>query len=564
MRTIPHIPRILAIAMVAAATLALGCIDTDYLDNPNDPNKTDGDKDGVYKEDGDCNDEADQVYPNAPERLNCKDDDCDKRVDEGVPYNDGVNTTNEDRDGDGFCPSTGDKKDCEGDKKRNPFVAEDGGDQSGQPNGIDDNCNGIVDEGLSASDVDKDGFTVGDGDCNDNDPNVSPGAVEVPGMACNTGTDCPPPNKCYDGYCRCISDQDCSSLTKCREDSDCKKWPGEKCKGEVCTSKWLCMKAPTGMGTPQLMVCRDNADNDCDNKVDEMPTRCDDPAKLSKDKAGDMAKAIELCDTDLTCGVEKSCPGKMLCANGKCSRILKAWYSTKSVSKARAISTRFAKSGPFVPKAGKAFAVLSSGLADYDPKVKCPQQGTEFGHKGTDPDPKATKKNANDMIQLGLQILVPSNARSFDFDFNFFSTEYPEWVGSKYNDTFWVALSSKKFNGNISFDSKNVPIRINNAFFSICDPYPPKPATKAMCTKTPASKYLTGTGYAKDCSGFTSIANGGATDWLRTTSPVTPGETITLVFSIFDKGDHVLDSTVLIDNFRWKLSPAAAPTTKPQ
>ena len=54
---------------------------------------------------------------------------------------------------------------------------------------------------------------------------------------------------------------------------------------------------------------------------------------------------------------------------------------------------------------------------------------------------------------------------------------------------------------------------------------------------------------------------GGGTGWLTTTSPVVPGETATLRFVIFDEGDHILDSTVLIDNFQWQLTAADAPMT---
>jgi hypothetical protein len=43
-------------------------------------------------------------------------------------------------------------------------------------NSIDDNCNGLTDEGF---DADNDGFTSCGGDCNDNDNTVYPGATEV-------------------------------------------------------------------------------------------------------------------------------------------------------------------------------------------------------------------------------------------------------------------------------------------------------------------------------------------------------------------------------------------------
>jgi Putative metal-binding motif len=49
-------------------------------------------------------------------------------------------------------------------------------------NGIDDNCNGTIDEGF---DTDADGFTTCGGDCNDGDATVNPGATEV----CGDGID---------------------------------------------------------------------------------------------------------------------------------------------------------------------------------------------------------------------------------------------------------------------------------------------------------------------------------------------------------------------------------------
>jgi hypothetical protein len=42
------------------------------------------------------------------------------------------------------------------------------------------------------------------------------------------------------------------------------------------------------------------------------------------------------------------------------------------------------------------------------------------------------------------------------------------------------------------------------------------------------------------------------TGWLTTIAPVSPlDETIDVVFSIHDESDGILDSLVVIDNFRW-------------
>ena len=48
--------RRLIVVVVSAASLALGCVGSDFLDDPYDPSKTDSDGDGKYKEDGDCDD----------------------------------------------------------------------------------------------------------------------------------------------------------------------------------------------------------------------------------------------------------------------------------------------------------------------------------------------------------------------------------------------------------------------------------------------------------------------------------------------------------------------------
>ncbi|MFI5288853.1 MAG: choice-of-anchor L domain-containing protein [Polyangia bacterium] len=56
---------------------------------------------------------------------------------------------------------------------------------------------------------------------------------------------------------------------------------------------------------------------------------------------------------------------------------------------------------------------------------------------------------------------------------------------------------------------------------------------------------------------------GGSTGWLTTTAGVTPGEDVTLHFIVFDEGDHILDSAALIDNFRWGTSVVSTPSTMP-
>jgi len=73
-----------------------------------------------------------------------------------------------DRDGDGFSPSEGDCDDTDPNVYPGAIEIPD--------DGIDQNCDGSDD----IEDKDGDGYTNAGGDCNDNDPNIHPGAREIP------------------------------------------------------------------------------------------------------------------------------------------------------------------------------------------------------------------------------------------------------------------------------------------------------------------------------------------------------------------------------------------------
>jgi len=109
----------------------------------------DNDGDGFTETQGDCDDTNSAIKPGAIETENGLDDDCDSLVDEG--------TNAYDDDGDGYSENQGDCNDAT--TAQNPSVTE-------SCNGSDDNCNGATDEagaiGCSTYYYDWDGDSYGD------------------------------------------------------------------------------------------------------------------------------------------------------------------------------------------------------------------------------------------------------------------------------------------------------------------------------------------------------------------------------------------------------------------
>ena len=184
-----------------------------------------------------------------------------------------------------------------------------------------------------------------------------------------------------------------------------------------------------------------------------------------------------------------------------------------------------------------------------------PLPGTSFG--ATDPNPlpvaytnectdeSASEAAANDLIELTLEIDVPMNADHLQFDFDFFTTDYRAGLPTRASDMFVAYLESKQFTGNIARDAASQPVTANSASLGVCAPAAVcEGLSPPQCALDPAA--LDGTGYEPPQAGA-------STGWLRSTQAVTPGETIRLHLYLYDAGDHLGDSAVLIDDFQWGL-----------
>ena len=118
-------------------------------------------------------------------------------------------------------------------------------------------------------------------------------------------------------------------------------------------------------------------------------------------------------------------------------------------------------------------------------------------------------------------------------------------------------------NGNVSFDAMANPVSVNLAYFDVCDPAGKDDfalncgGTANPSCPTPPSPYCPNGASDLQGTGFDLWGSAGATRWLTTKAPVKGGSELTIRFAIWDTADQALDSTVLVDRFSWIANGAA-------
>ncbi|HVI01502.1 MAG TPA: choice-of-anchor L domain-containing protein [Enhygromyxa sp.] len=252
--------------------------------------------------------------------------------------------------------------------------------------------------------------------------------------------------------------------------------------------------------------------------------------------------------------------------------------STSGSAQAIGKRTGFGNTNAFDPQEGSQFVAMGSGrvadldalngcnsdLGAFDPgNLPAPLVGSNVGGQTCADNPALVGMgdcsntieaqlagSANDYTELRFTAQVPTTVNSLSYSLAFFSYEYPEWYQSEYNDMYIGWLESEVWTGNISFDEAGAPISLNAGFLDYRD---------AAAFNDPQC--------AGGCSApelhNTCMQGHAGTKWLTTTAGVQPGETITVVFAIFDMSDSILDSYVFLDNFSWGCDGDAPPTTVP-
>jgi hypothetical protein len=399
--------------------------------------------------------------------------------------------------------------------------------------------------------------------------------------------------------CGNSTDDNCNGMVD--EDVDADGDGFKTCGGDCCDA------ASDGCGDPKLVnpgafeVSGNMVDDDCDGTTDNaVAASCDSGMSSGTSTGMDYAKAMELCQTTTVTDKKWGVISSRL--------TLPSGTGTPDVGQ-RSIRTTF---GGTKVQGGNSFAVFSTGRAaamgQASPAYTAPQGGVNVGTSSAVPSDWLTANagklpnapgcpapsggtTVKDPIMLELKIRVPTNAKSFKLATNFFSSEYPEWVCSAFND-FFVVLLDSTWNGvpanptdkNLAIYKSSTnqvyPVGVNLAhgntgLFQVCKNGPTGCATDSgavagTISTCAGTTELVGTGFdptnpapafASD-PGYCGTNNqvGGGTGWLVTSGNVVGGEVITLRIAVWDTSDGNYDSTAIVDKFEWSVD-ASTPGT---
>ncbi|HEY4238603.1 MAG TPA: MopE-related protein [Kofleriaceae bacterium] len=356
--------------------------------------------------------------------------------------------------------------------------------------------------------------------------------------------------------------------------------------GDCCDSTAVCSN-PTLVNPGAFDAPGNGVDDDCDGIVDNTTPVCDTGLASNSSDAMDYAKAIDLCQTatmaDKKWGVISA-------------TFTKADGTGTPASKAHSIRPHFGSG--VTPKVGSSLMEISTGAAaaegDTNPAYEDLEDGDGAGGSSDWPSdfisanggmlpnapgcPAAESQDCDacDPVMLTLTIRVPTNASSFSINSNFFSSEFPEYVCSPFNDFFvmlldstWSGTPANPSDKNLAFyqpmnSADKYPVGVNLAYgntglFTQCESgqtgcdsilYGGHEGT-ITCTGTDE---LAGTGL--DTAGFDECNQsdeGGGTGWLSTTGNVVGGEIIKLRIALWNTSDHALQSLAVIDGFQWSV-----------
>ncbi len=194
--------------------------------------------------------------------------------------------------------------------------------------------------------------------------------------------------------------------------------------------------------------------------------------------------------------------------------------------------------GTLSPTQGSSFAFLSTGIAGADiitsnQREPGDERGTYFIG--------GTKGYPRDEVTLVMDLKVPMFMHYLYYDVQFFSAEYPEYIGTVFNDKLTISVYSPTLeqesqyvfdvnSGYFVLDSRGIPNTGFDIFALSGNP--------SNVDEVDQNKRVPGA----DAGASGMITIGGEYH------PVSPNEIITVTINLQDSGDNLFDSAAFIDN----------------
>ena len=234
-------------------------------------------------------------------------------------------------------------------------------------------------------------------------------------------------------------------------------------------------------------------------------------------------------------GIAGSGGGKITADSGQLSRVAATKISRTIAGPKSIESAAFAARPPYgkiaarstkkiagFPRSGKSFMILSNGDATLaDNPNNSPSTSKTAGGPAI--------RGNRDVTIFRMNIRVPKGRNCLSFRFRFLTEEFPEFVGTEFNDGFIAEIDES------TWDSR-----------AVGDPTIDAP--RNFATDSDGNLItVNGVGAANTTAARAKgTTYDGATRVLRASTRITPGGHI-LYLSIFDQGDREFDSAVFVD-----------------
>lgn len=183
------------------------------------------------------------------------------------------------------------------------------------------------------------------------------------------------------------------------------------------------------------------------------------------------------------------------------------------------------------PTAGNSFGILSNGDVHTIASLTTNEEEgttTEYEQQTSVLD---RGSQANDWTTLKLDVEVPAGDNCLALDYRFLSEEFPEFVGSEFNDAFIAEIDSSSWSvgeggelarsNDFASSPESTPISVNGV------------GPTAVTMEEAEGTYFDA-----------------ATGLITTKAPISSGPH-SIYLSIFDASDKILDSAVFLDNLRF-------------